>query len=160
MIWPAAARPYIGGSQNNSILELMLGYNGLGRLTGDETGSVGGGGGPCSGARPASSGCSTARSAARSAWLLPAALIALVAGLWSRGARRAPTRPGRAGRCGAAGCVVTALVFSLMAGHLPPVLHGCPGPAIGALVGLGVALAWRHRDDLRVRLAAIATILV
>ena len=38
---PAADRPYIGGSQNNSILELTLGYNGLGRLNGDETGSVG-----------------------------------------------------------------------------------------------------------------------
>ncbi len=41
---PASMRPYIGGSQNNSLLELTLGYNGLGRLTGDETGSVGGGG--------------------------------------------------------------------------------------------------------------------
>src|SRR5699024_1780500 len=36
-------RPYIGGSQHNSILELTFGYNGFGRLTGDETGSVGGG---------------------------------------------------------------------------------------------------------------------
>ena len=44
-LWPAASRPYIGGSQDNSILELTLGYNGLGRLNGDETGSVGGGGG-------------------------------------------------------------------------------------------------------------------
>src|SRR6476620_3097467 len=42
---PASARPYIGGSQTNSFLELTFGYNGLGRLTGDETGSVGGGGG-------------------------------------------------------------------------------------------------------------------
>ncbi len=42
-LWPAASRPYIGGSQTNSILELTLGYNGFGRLTGDETGSVGGG---------------------------------------------------------------------------------------------------------------------
>src|SRR5690242_1561497 len=42
---PASMRPYIGGSQNNSLLELTLGYNGLGRLNGDETGSVGGGGG-------------------------------------------------------------------------------------------------------------------
>src|SRR3989440_2810310 len=41
-LWPAASRPYIGGSQHNSILELTLGYNGFGRLTGDETGSVGG----------------------------------------------------------------------------------------------------------------------
>src|SRR4051812_6137213 len=43
---PASARPYIGGSQGNSILELTLGYNGLGRITGNEVGSVGGGGGP------------------------------------------------------------------------------------------------------------------
>src|SRR5919112_541477 len=42
---PASARPYIGGSQTNSVWELIWGYNGLGRLTGDETGSVGGGGG-------------------------------------------------------------------------------------------------------------------
>src|SRR4051794_3939280 len=40
---PASARPYIGGSQTNSVWELIWGYNGLGRLTGDETGSVGGG---------------------------------------------------------------------------------------------------------------------
>src|SRR5215218_1661229 len=42
---PATMRPYVGGSQTNSILELTLGYNGLGRLTGNEVGSVGGGGG-------------------------------------------------------------------------------------------------------------------
>ncbi|MGV7636941.1 glycosyl transferase, partial [Mycobacterium kansasii] len=40
-LWPAASRPWIGGSQNNSILELTLGYNGLGRLNGNEKGSVG-----------------------------------------------------------------------------------------------------------------------
>src|SRR5262245_738246 len=34
MLWPAASRPYVGGSQHNSILELTLGYNGLGRLDG------------------------------------------------------------------------------------------------------------------------------
>ena len=43
-LWPASDRPYIGGSQHNSILELTLGYNGFGRLSGNETGSVGGGG--------------------------------------------------------------------------------------------------------------------
>jgi hypothetical protein len=40
-LWPAASRPYIGGSQDNSILNLIFGYNGFGRLTGNETGSVG-----------------------------------------------------------------------------------------------------------------------
>ena len=64
---PASMRPYIGGSQNNSLLELTLGYNGLGRLTGNETGSVGGGGGGRRlGRDRLGRGCSTPRTAARS----------------------------------------------------------------------------------------------
>ena len=50
---PASSRPYIGGSQTNSVLELTLGYNGFGRLTGNEIGSVGGGGPARPGAAPA-----------------------------------------------------------------------------------------------------------
>ncbi|MGP8064246.1 MAG: ArnT family glycosyltransferase [Acidimicrobiales bacterium] len=38
---PAADRPYIGGSTDNNLLNLIFGYNGIGRLTGNETGSVG-----------------------------------------------------------------------------------------------------------------------
>ncbi|MFE2077325.1 glycosyltransferase family 39 protein [Streptomyces misionensis] len=45
-LWLASSRPYIGGSQHNSFLELTFGYNGFGRLNGEETGSVGGGGAP------------------------------------------------------------------------------------------------------------------
>ena len=40
---PASDRPYVGGSQDNSILNLIFDYNGFGRLTGNESGSVGGG---------------------------------------------------------------------------------------------------------------------
>src|SRR5205823_11773934 len=37
---PAASRPYIGGSTTNSALELLLGYDGLGRIFGNRpTGS-------------------------------------------------------------------------------------------------------------------------
>ncbi|MDQ6641871.1 MAG: glycosyltransferase family 39 protein, partial [Actinomycetota bacterium] len=39
-LWPASSRPYIGGSIGNSILQLTLGYNGFGRLSGNEMGSV------------------------------------------------------------------------------------------------------------------------
>ena len=42
-LWPASSRPYIGGSQNNSFFNVLFGYNGFGRLTGNENGSVGGG---------------------------------------------------------------------------------------------------------------------
>ena len=44
LLTPAADRPYIGGSQNDSLWNLVFGYNGFGRLTGNESGSVGGGG--------------------------------------------------------------------------------------------------------------------
>ena len=50
-LWPAAERPYIGGSTNNSAIELALGYNGLGRIFGQ--GGFGGGRG---GATDAASG--------------------------------------------------------------------------------------------------------
>jgi 4-amino-4-deoxy-L-arabinose transferase-like glycosyltransferase len=36
-LWPSASRPYIGGSQHNSILELIFGYNGFGRITATRT---------------------------------------------------------------------------------------------------------------------------
>jgi 4-amino-4-deoxy-L-arabinose transferase-like glycosyltransferase len=48
-LWPASSRPYIGGSTDNSLLELALGYNGLGRILGGE-GNGGGGGGRRGGA--------------------------------------------------------------------------------------------------------------
>ena len=45
--WPASDRPYIGGSTNNTVLDLALGYNGFGRVNGED--QLGGGG-----ARPGS----------------------------------------------------------------------------------------------------------
>jgi 4-amino-4-deoxy-L-arabinose transferase-like glycosyltransferase len=81
---PAAGRPYIGGSTSNSVLQLALGYNGLGRLDGNETGSVGFGGG----AGPRFSGSAgltrlfAADMGGQVSWLLPAALIGLAAMAW------------------------------------------------------------------------------
>ncbi len=46
---PASNRPYVGGSTDNSELNLVLGYNGFGRVNGN---SQGGGGGGGRGARP------------------------------------------------------------------------------------------------------------
>lgn len=33
-VWPASSRPYIGGSTDNSLLQLALGYNGIQRIAG------------------------------------------------------------------------------------------------------------------------------
>ncbi len=70
-LWPAASRPYIGGSTNGSVWDLIFGYNGFGRLTGAENGVraavVAGSAAAGSAARPACGECSTSRSAPRSA---------------------------------------------------------------------------------------------
>jgi 4-amino-4-deoxy-L-arabinose transferase-like glycosyltransferase len=101
-LWPAASRPYFGGSTNNNILELALGYNGLGRLDGTEVGSIGfngssvggagfGGGGFGGNATGGATGILRlfqSEFGGQVSWLLPAALIALAALLWVARPRR------------------------------------------------------------------------
>ena len=146
---PASARPYIGGSQGNSILELTLGYNGLGRITGDEEGSVGGGarmggGGPFSGQSGWLRMFDT-EVGGQISWLLPAALILLAAGLVLAG-RAARTDRTRAGLLLWGGwLLVTGLIFSFMSGIFHPYYTVALAPAVGALVGIGVTLLWRER---------------
>jgi 4-amino-4-deoxy-L-arabinose transferase-like glycosyltransferase len=87
--WPAGSRPYIGGSTNNSVLNLVFGYNGFSRIFGGSAGAGGGtGGGATTAAAGSSFGGATGLSRLFSSemgneisWLLPAALVALVAGL-------------------------------------------------------------------------------
>ena len=53
-------RPYIGGSTDNTVMDLVLGYNGFGRIFGHGGGGGGGGGGGAAGSRA---------SAARRVWI-------------------------------------------------------------------------------------------
>ena len=143
---PASMRPWIGGSQTNSVLELMLGYNGLGRLTGNETGSVGGGPGGGWG-QTGWTRLLAGEVGGQVAWLLPAALVALGAGLWL--VRRAPRTDGtRAALLLWGGwLLVTGLVFSFMQGIFHAYYTVALAPAIGALVGIGAVALWRRRGQ-------------
>ncbi|PND58948.1 glycosyl transferase [Mycobacterium sp. ENV421] len=143
-LWPATARPYIGGSQHNSILELALGYNGLGRITGEETGGLGNMNSDVGWARLFGAEMGT-----HIAWLLPAAVIAIVAGLVIT--RRAPrTDVTRAALLLWSGwLVVTAVVFSFANGILHPYYTVALAPAIAGGLAIGTALLWRQRTDLR-----------
>ncbi|WP_298992835.1 glycosyltransferase family 39 protein [uncultured Pseudokineococcus sp.] len=149
-LWPADSRPYIGGSQTNSILELTLGYNGLGRLTGEEAGSVGGQGGW------GETGLGRLVSASyggQIAWLLPASLVLLALGLVLRG-RRPRTDAVRTGLVVWGGWLLTtALVLSFMAGIVHEYYTVALAPAVAALVGTGTVLAWRARHLAWVRAA-------
>src|SRR5438105_6796141 len=135
MLWPADAPPFIGGSQTNNIWDLILGYNGFGRLTGDEVGRVGGGPGPFS------EGAGWLRLfqgelASEVSWLLPAALIALVVLLSAT--RRSPrTSQTRAQVLLWGGwLIVTGLVFSLMQGIFHSYYAVALVPPIAALVAM------------------------
>jgi len=158
-LWPASDRPYVGGSTNDSILELVFGYDGLGRIFGGS----GNGGGGAGGASGSSFGGATGLSRLFSSemgneisWLLPAALVGLVALLWFT--RRAP----RTDRLRAAALLwggwllVTGLVFSYMQGTIHPYYTVALAPAIAALVALSGHAAWARRATVTGRLTCSA----
>lgn len=154
-LWPASARPYIGGSQHDSIIELALGYNGLGRLTGDEPGGLGNLNFDVGWGRMLGAGMGL-----DIGWLLPAALVCLAAGLIIT--RRAPrTDPARAALL-QWGCwlVVTAAVFSFANGILHAYYTVALAPAMGATIGIGATLLWRKRSDIRAATALSGMVLV
>ncbi|WP_410642302.1 ArnT family glycosyltransferase [Amycolatopsis sp. lyj-346] len=149
-LWPTASRPYIGGSEGDSLLELALGYNGLGRIFGGEGNGGGMGGGGMGGNTGFGGSTGLFRMFGASfgteiSWLLPAALIGLVGGLWFT--RRAPrTDASRAALVLWGGwLVVTALVFSFMSGTVHPYYSVALAPAIAALVAISGRALWQGR---------------
>jgi 4-amino-4-deoxy-L-arabinose transferase-like glycosyltransferase len=160
-LWPAASRPYIGGSTDNSLLQLALGYNGIDRVVGGEGGPGGGGrsgGGPGGagslffGGDPGIGRLFGQSMGTEASWLLPAALIGLVAGLWFT---RRTARIGRV-RAGlllwGGWLLVTGAVFSFMDGIIHPYYTVALAPAIGALVGISVREMWRGKQFLAPRI--------
>lgn len=152
-LWPADSRPYIGGSTDNSLLQLALGYNGIERIAG--RGGPGGmgpvPGGP-DGGRPLFFGGEPGigrmfgdSMGTQASWLLPAALIGLVAGLWFT-RRTARTAGVRAALLMWGGwLLMTGAVFSFMDGIIHPYYTVALAPAVAALVGISVRELWRGR---------------
>ncbi|WP_027931709.1 ArnT family glycosyltransferase [Amycolatopsis thermoflava] len=149
-IWPASSRPYIGGSTTNSLLELALGYNGLGRIFGGD-GNLGGGGGTGFGGSTGVFRMFNSAFGAEISWLLPAAALGLVAGLWFT--RRAPrTDKTRLSLLLWGGwLVVTAGVFSFMSGTVHPYYSVALAPAIAALVAIAGRALWQGRANFAAR---------
>jgi 4-amino-4-deoxy-L-arabinose transferase-like glycosyltransferase len=158
---PAADRPYVGGSTNNTVWNLVFGYNGFGRVDGQSLGGGPGGGGGFGGpalggggARLGGGGGGFGGTGAggifggtagplrlfsdalggQIAWLLPLAIIGALAALWV--VRRDRTR--RAAVILWAGWVALyGIVFSEAEGTFHAYYTSVMMPAIAALVGIG-----------------------
>jgi 4-amino-4-deoxy-L-arabinose transferase-like glycosyltransferase len=159
---PASMRPFIGGSQTNSFLELTFGYNGLGRLTGSETGSVGGGGGGTTGNWGSTGILRLFESeiGGQITWLLPAALVVMIVGfivLW-----KVPrTDPRRTVLFLFSGwLLVTAVFFSFMAGIFHAYYTVALAPPLAGVVAIGASLLWSRRAELWARIISAATVLL
>ena len=162
-LWPAGSRPYIGGSTNGSVWDLIFGYNGFGRLTGAENGAgggrLGGGGGFGGGGFGGAPGLwrmFNEQVGAQIGWLLPFAAISLVAGLWLT--RRAPrTDPRRAGLVlFGLWAIVHVAVFSSQQGIFHPYYMSALAPAVAALAGFGVVALSRLARTSWLGVAALA----
>ncbi len=145
---PAADRPYVGGSQDNSILNLVFGYNGFGRLTGNETGSVGGG--RVAGSMWGPTGLTrlfNPEFGNMMSWLLPGALV-MGAVLLVVTLRARRTDRERAALLLWGGSLVSiGLVISLAQGIIHPYYTVALAPPLGALVGIATIGLWQRRES-------------
>ncbi len=149
-VLPLSARPFVGGSTNGSALDLVLGYDGLGRIfDGGNPGGAGaggpGGGGGFSGT-PGLLRLFNSELGGQGAWFLLPAVVGLGAGLWAR--RHAPRTDLRRAAYLMWGLwlAVHAVVFSLMSGVIHSYYLVAMAPAIGALVGGGTTELWAMRS--------------
>jgi 4-amino-4-deoxy-L-arabinose transferase-like glycosyltransferase len=147
-IWPSGSRPYIDGSTDNSAFQQVFVYNGLGRLdqaTPDQllnkTLRLGI---PIS-PPPSWHRLLTGELGRDTAWLLAAAVIALIAGLAAR--RRPRTDLTRAGLLLWGIWLLTLFAAFSAAATINTYYVAALSPAVAALLGIGLVLAWQHRTQ-------------
>ncbi|WP_344490207.1 ArnT family glycosyltransferase [Nonomuraea monospora] len=135
---PAASRPFAGGSTDGTVWDVVIGFNGLGRILGEGGGSGGGSFGGAAGAGRLFNDIV----GGQISWLLPFAVLALVAGLVLL-RKRPRTDPARAALVLWGGWLaVHHVVFSFAGGVFHPYYTTALAPAIAALAGSGGVLLY------------------
>ena len=145
-LWPASHRPWIGGSSSNNILEVVLGYNGVGRITGNETpGST-----TAPGWRIADAGhLFTLDIAGAAMWLMPAAVLLGVGALMLTRACPADLTARPALTLWLVWLATVFATFSLMTGIFHSYYVVLLSPAVAALVAIGGHRGWSARERSR-----------
>jgi 4-amino-4-deoxy-L-arabinose transferase-like glycosyltransferase len=140
LMWltPAADRPWISGTSDNSIWSLILGYNGLGRLFGQDGGPGGMGGGAMFGGEPGVLRLLNESLGGQAGWLLGTALVGGIAVLALTRLERTDPRTGWLIAVGGT-FLTTAIAFSRAEGIFHPYYVAQLAPFTAALVGAAVA---------------------
>jgi 4-amino-4-deoxy-L-arabinose transferase-like glycosyltransferase len=148
-LWPKSARPYIGGSTDNSELNLIFGYNGFARIFGSGGAGAGTGGASTSTTSSAFGGGEgllrmfDSELGGQISWLLPLAVVGIVAGLWLTHRNRR-TDGQRAGFVLWGGTLLMFLaVYDYAKGIFHPYYTVVMAPAVAALAGAGAVALWR-----------------
>jgi 4-amino-4-deoxy-L-arabinose transferase-like glycosyltransferase len=145
----ASERPWISGTSDNSIWSLIFGYNGLGRLFGQQGGpgsggpggGFGGGGGPFGGATGPLRLLNESLGG-QAGWLLGFALVAGLGLAVATGLRRGDARTGWVIAVGGSFATI-AFAFSQAQGIFHPYYVSQLAPFTALLVGAGLALLLR-----------------
>ncbi|WP_329597051.1 glycosyltransferase family 39 protein [Streptomyces pseudovenezuelae] len=140
---PASSRPYIGGSTDNTVWDLVIGYNGFGRIFGASSSVGSQGNGASFGGEAGLYRLFNSIMGGQISWLIPFALVALIGGLVLRG--RAPrTDPKRAALLLWGGWfVLHYLTFALAEGTFHPYYVTAMAPGVAALAGIGGVMLYR-----------------
>ncbi len=160
-IWPSDSRPYIDGSTSNSPFQQVFVYNGFGRIDQatpnqlvNRTIRLGLAISP----PPSWHRLLSGELGRDTAWLLAAAVLALMAGLLVQ--RRKPrTDLVRAGLVLWGVWLVTLFAVFSVASTINTYYTAALSPAVAAILAIGLALAWQHRERAWSWLALSATAL-
>jgi 4-amino-4-deoxy-L-arabinose transferase-like glycosyltransferase len=151
---PAGSKPFIGGSTTGSPLDLIFGYDGLGRIFGTGGPGPGGAGGGGFSGDVGPLRLFNDQLFGQIAWLIPLAIVCLVVGLFRRRWAHRTDLAFAGYLLWGSWFLVTAIVFSYMSGIIHSYYAVALAPAVGALVGAGLVDLWGTR--LRIWIGGIA----
>jgi 4-amino-4-deoxy-L-arabinose transferase-like glycosyltransferase len=145
MLIPAADRPWVGDTTDNSWFSLIFGANGFGRVSGEGGGvGPGGGGGATFGGAAGPGRLVNSIVGGQIAWLLPLAAIGLVLGLWTRRSASRTDRARSAYVLWGLWAVVSWVVFSFSKGVFHPYYTTALAPAVAVLASGGLVGLWER----------------
>ncbi|WP_207229587.1 glycosyltransferase family 39 protein [Ktedonosporobacter rubrisoli] len=155
---PAAQRPYVGSSTDNSEVSLALGYNGIFRLLGitgmtqeqpaasrqQQQMSMLSGSAAAGVGEPGPFRLLQEPPGGQISWLLPLAIFGLFAEACRHRLWRFPLQPRQQGLVLWSVWLLTMLIFFSLAGYFYAYYLVMLAPALSALVGIGIVALWRQ----------------